>query len=61
MNNIKKTTNNDFETSWMKIPYFGDKGDQLLKSLKTKLKDHFTEEVKFKLYSRLKSSVFTLT
>ena len=47
--NIKNTTNNDLETIWIKILYFGDKGDQLLKSLKTKLKHYFTEEVKFRI------------
>ena len=49
VNNIKNTTNNDFQTIWMKIPYLGDKGHQILKSLKTKLKHHFTEEVRFKI------------
>ena len=33
----------------MKIPNFGDKGDQLLKSFKTKFKHHLTKEVKFKV------------
>ena len=42
MNNIKNTANNDLQTIWIKIPYFSDKGDQLLKSLKTKLKRNFT-------------------
>ena len=51
----KKTTNNEFETIWIKVPYLGDKGDQLLKSLKTKLKHHFTKEAKFRIYSLLKS------
>ena len=49
MNNIKNTTNSDVEQIWIKIPYFGDKEDQLLKSLKAKFKHHFTEEVKFKI------------
>ena len=31
--NIKNTINNDLETIWIKIPYLGDKGDNLLKSL----------------------------
>ena len=31
VNNIKNSTNNDLETIWTKIPYLGDKGDQLLK------------------------------
>ena len=35
VNNIKNTTNNDFETIWIKIPYLSDKGDQLLNSSKT--------------------------
>ena len=43
MNNIKNTTNNDFDTICMKIPYLADRGDQLLKSLKTKFKHHFTK------------------
>ena len=47
MNNTKNTTNNEFETIWIKIPFLGDKGDQLLKLLKTRLKHHFTKEVKF--------------
>ena len=41
--NIKNTTNNDWETIWIKIPYLGDQGDNLLKSLKAKLKHHFTK------------------
>ena len=41
--NIKNTNNNDLETIWIKIPNLGDKGDQLFKSLKTKLKHHFTK------------------
>ena len=49
MNNIENTTNNDFETIWIKKSYFGDKGDQLLKSLKTKLKQHCTKKVKFRI------------
>ena len=47
--NIKNTTNNDLETIWMKIPNLGNKGDQLLKSLKAKLKHHFTKEAKSKI------------
>ena len=31
VNNIKNTTNNYFETIWIKISYLGDKGNQLLK------------------------------
>ena len=61
MNNIKNTTNSDVEQIWIKIPYFGDKEDQLLKSLKAKFKHHFTEEVNLKLYSPLKRFVFALT
>ena len=34
VNNIMNRTNNDFETIWIQIPYVGDKGDKLLKSLK---------------------------
>ena len=49
VNNIKNTANNDFETIWIKIPYLSGKGDQLLKSLKTKLKHHLTTEVKFRI------------
>ena len=60
MNNVKNTTNNDFEAIWIKMPYLGDKGDQLLKSLKTKLKHHFTKEVKFRvIQSTQKLSVYT--
>ena len=47
VNNIKNTTNNGLEAIWIKIPYRGNKGDQLLKSLKTKLKHHLTKEIKF--------------
>ena len=43
------TTNNDFETIWIKIPYLSDKGEQLLKSLKTKLKHHLKKDVKFRI------------
>ena len=58
--NIKNTTNNDWETIWIKIPYLGDKGDQLLKSLKAKLKHHFTKEVKFRIIqSTQKLSFYT--
>ena len=49
MNNIKNTTKSDFETIWIKIQYLGDDRDQLLKSLKTKLKHHFTKELKFRI------------
>ena len=38
VNHTKNTTNKNFDTIWIKIPYLGDKGDQLLKSLKTKIK-----------------------
>ena len=41
--NIMNTTNNDLETIWIKIPYLADKGHQLSKSLKAKLKHHFTK------------------
>ena len=41
--NITNTTNNDLETIWIKIPYLADKGHQLSKSLKAKLKHHFTK------------------
>ena len=34
-NNIKNTTNSNLDIIWIKIPYIGDKEDQLLKSLKT--------------------------
>ena len=60
MNNVKNTTNNDFEAIWIKMPYLGDKGDQLLKSLKTKLKHHFTKEVKIRIIqSTQKLSFYT--
>ena len=40
--------------------HLGDKGDQLLKSLKVKLKHHFTEEVKFRIIpSTQKLSFYT--
>ena len=32
--NIKNSTNNYFDTIWIKIPYLGDKGHQLSKPLK---------------------------
>ena len=60
MINIKNTTNNDFERIWIKIACRGDKGDQLLKSLKTKLKHHLTKEVKFRIIqSTQKLSFYT--
>ena len=58
MNNIKNTANNDFETIWIKIPYLGDKGDQLLKSLKTKLKHHLTTEVTFRIIQSTQKLTF---
>ena len=58
--NIKNTTNNDWETIWIKIPYLGDQGDNLLKSLKAKLKHHFTKAVKFRIIqSTQKLSFYT--
>ena len=48
VNNTSSTTSNDLETIWIKI-YLDDKGDQLLKLLKSKLKHHFTKEVNFKI------------
>ena len=60
MNNIKNTTNNDLETIWIKILYLGYKGGQFLKSLKTKLKHHFTRKVKFRIMqSTQKLSFYT--
>ena len=47
--NIKNTTNNELGTIWIKIPYLGDKGDQLLQSLKANMKNHFTKEFKFRI------------
>ena len=41
VNNIKNTTYKDFDTKWIKIPCLGDKGDQLLKLLKTKIETPF--------------------
>ena len=49
VNNIKNRTNYELETIWIKIPYLDDKGDQLLKSLKTKWKHRFTKKVKFRI------------
>ena len=58
MNKIKSTTNNVLKTMWIKIPYLVDKGDQIL--LKTKLKDLFTKEVKFRIiHSLQKLSLYT--
>ena len=58
--NVKNTTNNDLETIWIKIPYLGDKGDQLLKLLKAKLEHHFTKEVRFRIIqSTQKLSFYT--
>ena len=42
VNNIKNRTNNVFGTIQIKISYVGDKGYQLLKPIKRKLKRHFT-------------------
>ena len=61
MNNIKNAANNDLQTIWIKIPYFGDKGDQLLKLLITKLKHNFTKEVKFRTMQSTQKSSFTPT
>ena len=42
------------------MSYFGDKGDQLLKPLRTKLKHYFTKEVKFRIMlSTQKLSFYT--
>ena len=30
LHDLKNTTNNDFGTIWIKVPYIGDRGDQLL-------------------------------
>ena len=58
--NIKNTNNNDLETICIKVPNLGDKGDQLLKLLKAKLKHHFTKEAKFKIIqSTQKLSFYT--
>ena len=60
VNNIKNTINNDLETIWIKIPYISDIGDQFLKSLKAKLKHHFTEKLKFRIMqSTQKLSFYT--
>ena len=56
--NIKNTTNNDLETICIKIPNLGDKGGQLLKSLKAKLKHHFTKEAKFKIIQSVQKLSF---
>ena len=57
----KDVTDNDFQTIWIKISLFGDKGDQLLKSLKTKLKHIFTQDVKFRIRrSTQKASFYTI-
>ena len=70
VNNINNRTNNDFETIWIKIPYLGDKGEQLLKSLKTKSKHHLTKELKFRIiqstqklhfYTNMKDQIPKLT
>ena len=61
VNNIKNAANNDLQTIWIKIPYFGDKGDQLLKSLITKLKHNFTKEVKFRTMQSTQKLSFTPT
>ena len=56
--NIKNTTNNDLETICIKVPNLGDKGDQLLKLLKAKLKHHFTKEAKFKIIQSVQKLSF---
>ena len=56
--NIKNTANNDLETICVKIPYLGDKGDQLLKFLKAKLKNHFTKEVKLRIIQSMQKFSF---
>lgn len=36
MNSINNTTNSDFGTTWIEIPYLGDTRDQLLQTKKQK-------------------------
>ena len=50
VNNIKRIENNtDAETIWINIPYLGNTGDQLLQTLKRKLKRHLINDVRFKV------------
>ena len=59
--NIKNRTDNDLKTICVKITYRGDKGDQLLKLLKAKLKIILLRRSSLELYSLCKSLVFTPT
>ena len=50
VNNIINSENNtDVETIWINIPYLGNTGDQLLQTLKRKLKRHLINDVRFKV------------
>ena len=61
VNNINNIENNtDIEIIWINIPYLGNTGDQLLQTLKRKLKRHFINDVKFKvIQSTQKFSFYT--
>ena len=47
INNIENNT--DVEIIWINIPYLGNTGDQLLQTLKRKLKRHLINNVRFKV------------
>ena len=54
VNNIKNTTNNDFETIWIKILFLGDKGDYVFKSLKANCNAILLRKSSLELCSSLK-------
>ena len=58
INNIENNT--DVETIWINIPYLGNTGDQLLQTLKRKLKRHLINDARFKvIQSTQKFSYYT--
>ena len=60
VNNINNIENNiDVETIWINIPYLDNTGDQLLQTLKRKLKRHLINDVRFKVIQQRKSLVIT--
>ena len=47
MNKTKEQTADDHKKVWLNLPYLGDKGEHLTKSLFQKLNKCFNENVKF--------------
>ena len=61
VSNINNSENNtDVETIWINIPHLGSTGDQLLQTLKRKLKHNLINDVRFKvMQSTKKFSYYT--